>query len=190
KSRFLFRGHQAHSSLRKFLSRSRIGVVPSRWENFPNTCIEMMTSGIPIIATRTGGIPEIVTDGRTGWLVGKNGNDGLAETLKRALNTPPSQLARMGRAASSDITQICDNKKIVASQLEFRSRIIQQGPRRSLQLPVNLPWPKRPLSDQSRRPSPQNRFQKGIAVVIACFNDGQWLEECLRRFQRQMQQPT
>ena len=52
KKMFCFRGNVKRTSLPEILKRSRIAVVPSRWDNFPNTCIEAMASGIPVIASR------------------------------------------------------------------------------------------------------------------------------------------
>ena len=83
--RFVMHGEQSHSNLSKFLSRARIAVVPSRWENFPNSCIEAMASGLPVLAAANGGLPEMIEDGRSGWLTKKNGKEGLAEALQRAL---------------------------------------------------------------------------------------------------------
>lgn len=57
-------------------------VVPSRWPDpLPRTVMEAMAAGRPIIATRTGGIPEMVDDGRTGVLVDAGDVAGLAEAI-------------------------------------------------------------------------------------------------------------
>src|SRR4029079_10385577 len=41
-------------------ARARIAVVPSRWENFPYTCIEAMASGLPVLASPDGGMVEMI----------------------------------------------------------------------------------------------------------------------------------
>ena len=48
---------------------SDISLVPSSWENFPFTVLEALASGIAIVASRTGGIPEQLVDGESGRLV-------------------------------------------------------------------------------------------------------------------------
>jgi glycosyltransferase involved in cell wall biosynthesis len=48
---------------------SDISIVPSSWENFPFTVLEALASGIAIVASRTGGIPEQIVDGESGRLV-------------------------------------------------------------------------------------------------------------------------
>lgn len=188
--RFHFRGQQNRSSLLQFLAGARIAVVPSRWENFPNTCIEAMSSGLPVIASREGGMAEMIVDGKTGWLASNPGSSGLAEALQRALETPSTKLAEMGRNASSDIRQICDNRKIVESHLDFRSQIVNQGAKRSLHLPANLPMTKSSLSGGATRQKSQNEGRKGIAIVVTCFNTGHFLNECLRSIKRQIKKPA
>lgn len=186
---FSFRGEQKRSSLLQFLGKARIAVVPSRWENFPNTCVEAMCSGLPVLTTRQGGQAEMVEDGRTGWLTNKPGSEGLADALTRALKTSPAKIAEMGAEASVAIRKLCDNRKIVESHLDFRSQIVHQGPSRSFYLPVNLPWIKRPLSDNSARRTPQNKAQQGLAIVVNCFNNGQFLGECLQSLKQQTRKP-
>ncbi|OQZ02335.1 MAG: hypothetical protein B6D35_01430 [Candidatus Brocadia sp. UTAMX2] len=190
KSRFHFRGQQNHSTLLQFLAGARIAVVPSRWENFPNTCVEAMSSGLPVIASREGGMVEMIEDGRTGWLADKAGSVGLRDALRRALGTPSGHLAKMGREASMSIRQMCDNKKVLESHLNFRRLIVNQGAKRSLHLPVNLSWTKRAVFDESPRRTTQNKCEKGIAIVVTCFNTGQFLDSSLQSIRQQTQQPA
>jgi glycogen(starch) synthase len=53
-----------------------------------------------------------------------------------------------------------------------------------------LPWAKRPLSDESARRIPQNGSEKGLAIVVTCFNAGRFLDECLRSIERQTRKPA
>src|SRR5205085_689301 len=48
---FRFHGGKPRHEVLSMLRHARIGVVPSRWENFPNTCVEAMSSGLPVLAT-------------------------------------------------------------------------------------------------------------------------------------------
>ncbi len=56
-------------------------VVPSRIDALPRTAIEATVLGVPVLATRVGGIPEILDEGRCGWLVPSADPDAMAEAL-------------------------------------------------------------------------------------------------------------
>jgi glycogen synthase len=190
KSRFHFRGSRPRSELFNFLKQARMAVVPSRWENFPNTCIEAMCSGLPVIASPSGGMAEMIRDGETGWLADNAKSDGLEAALRRALATSPLRLAEMGLRASVEIRQLCDNKKTVENHLHFRREVVKQGLKRSFRLPVNLPWSKRPLCDESARRSAGPRSAKGLAFVVECTGVGGSLDNCLDSLERQTRKPA
>jgi len=61
-------------------------VVPSKAEPFGRVTIEAMQSGVAVIATNTGGSPEVVEDGGSGILVSFGDVDGLTEAMKRVLS--------------------------------------------------------------------------------------------------------
>jgi len=187
RSRFLFRGEQPRSSLSKYLSHARMAVVPSRWENFPNTCVEAMCSGLPVLATRQGGMAEMIEDGRTGWLVDEANSDALRQALTRALDTPPARVAEMGRHASVDIRRMCDNSRIVESHLDFRNGFVKQGVGRSLQLPPNL---LRFAGGAPERRRAQKGHYSGLGLVIVCRDRGRFADECLSSIERQTRKPA
>ena len=75
---------------------STLVVVPSLWyENFPLVVAEAMAAGRTVIASRIGGIPEMVREGETGLLVTPGNPERLAHTIKRIMDHPDLQ-ARMG----------------------------------------------------------------------------------------------
>jgi glycogen synthase len=111
--RFVFHGEQPRSELPRFLGGARIAVVPSRWENFPNTCVEAMGSGLPVLATREGGMAEMIQDGVSSWLVDRADPVALAAALERALATPGDKLLAMGREAAGAIARLWGNPAIV-----------------------------------------------------------------------------
>lgn len=76
--------------------------LPSLAEGISNTILEAMASGLPVIATRVGGSPELVVEGRTGELVPA----GDAEAMARALvsyATGPEQARAAGRAGRAEV---------------------------------------------------------------------------------------
>jgi glycosyltransferase involved in cell wall biosynthesis len=61
-------------------------VLPSRSEGIPNIALEAMALGKPVVATRVGGIPDIITDGEEGLLVSPEDPPSLARALRRVLD--------------------------------------------------------------------------------------------------------
>lgn len=70
-------------------------ILPSRTEGLPGVAIEAGLSGLPVVATKVGGVPELVLDGVTGVLVDQPSPEELAAGIRMALNDS----ARMGAAA-------------------------------------------------------------------------------------------
>lgn len=68
------------------LRQSDVCVVPSYWEGFGNVVLEAMAVGTPVVATRVGGIPEIISDGNTGLLVSPADPGALAGAIERLLD--------------------------------------------------------------------------------------------------------
>jgi glycosyltransferase involved in cell wall biosynthesis len=60
----------------------------AREDNLPNTVIEAFACGLPVVATRAGGHPEMITDGASGWLVGVDDAPAAAAVLVRLAENP------------------------------------------------------------------------------------------------------
>jgi glycosyltransferase involved in cell wall biosynthesis len=74
---------------------SRLVVLPSLAESFGFAALEGMALGRPVVASRAGGLPEVVADGETGLLVDVGDAPGLARALT-ALLRDPERAAQMG----------------------------------------------------------------------------------------------
>lgn len=82
----------------RVLEESDVYVLPSYAEGLPMAIIEAMEAGLAIVATRVGGIPEMIEHGVNGLLIEPGDVDGLRESLLRLANSPKLR-AELGRAA-------------------------------------------------------------------------------------------
>jgi colanic acid/amylovoran biosynthesis glycosyltransferase len=71
-------------------------------EGVPNSVLEAMATGLPVIATRHGGIPEAVEDGRNGFLLNEEDHVGLANAMEQ-ITRSPRLLSEMGMGARSTV---------------------------------------------------------------------------------------
>lgn len=72
--------------LERLIRRAAVSVYPSQWyENCPFSVIESQMYGTPVVATRMGGIPELIDDGETGLLVNPGDADQLRQALEKLL---------------------------------------------------------------------------------------------------------
>ena len=82
----------------ELLAQADVFLLPSDWEGLPLVVLEAMAAGRPIVATRVGGVPELVEEGKTGFLVPPQAPDALAGAILR-LAKDPELRRRMGEAA-------------------------------------------------------------------------------------------
>ncbi len=89
-------GWLAGDRVRSEISAARALVVPSFAENLPVVIMEAMALGKPVIATAIAGIPELVINGETGWLVPASSVGMLADAMEACLDSPEQHLSDMG----------------------------------------------------------------------------------------------
>jgi glycosyltransferase involved in cell wall biosynthesis len=92
-----FLGRCGAPRVRALLRGAAALVVPSIYEGMPLVVLEAMEAGVPVVASRVSGIPEVVEDGVTGWLVAPEDPAGLAAALGEALGSP-DEAKRRGEA--------------------------------------------------------------------------------------------
>ncbi|MBF0448841.1 MAG: glycosyltransferase family 4 protein [Magnetococcales bacterium] len=93
--RVLFMGSQSHNDT--LYQGLDIYLQPSLFEGSSMTTVEAMAMGLPVIASRTGGLAELVVDGETGLLVPANDPIALSAAIVSLLNNP-EQARRLGQA--------------------------------------------------------------------------------------------
>jgi len=108
KDRVQFPGFLSQADLRKLTYQAHLFLHPSETpadgnrEGVPNSMLEAMASGLPVLATRHGGIPEAVTHGESGWLVAEGDAASLAQGALEIMQQP-RLYESMARAASATV---------------------------------------------------------------------------------------
>jgi glycosyltransferase involved in cell wall biosynthesis len=97
-----FLGHR--DDVPTLLASADAFVLPSRSEAFPNSVIEAMAAGLPVIASAVGGLLDLIDSRRTGVLVPPSDSDALTSALRMLIENPAGAAA-MGRAARTEIRQ-------------------------------------------------------------------------------------
>ncbi len=97
-NRVEFAGWISHETLPDYLNKIRLIVIPSYTEGLPNVMLEAMACGTPVLATPVGMIPEVITDGESGFIMEDNSPKCIARNVTRALNSPNlEEIAKNGR---------------------------------------------------------------------------------------------
>jgi glycosyltransferase involved in cell wall biosynthesis len=122
--RVIFTG--LRSDVPALLAGVDVAAMPSLNEALSNALLESMASGSPVVATRVGGTPEALVDGRTGLLVPPGDVDALAGAIVRLLEAP--ELAtRLGQAARQLIADRFSIDRMAATTEElYRELLVQK----------------------------------------------------------------
>jgi glycosyltransferase involved in cell wall biosynthesis len=126
----LCRPFVAKDELLAYYQCADICVVPSLWDNSPNTVYEAMAAGKAVVASRVGGIPELVVDGETGVLVEPNNPPQLAHAIVRLLRDEDERRA-MGRKGRERIHRLADLGDNVGRRVDLYNRMIAEWPPRN-----------------------------------------------------------
>lgn len=154
---------------------ARVCVFPSHFENFPNTCLEAMALGRPVVGTDNSGMAEMIAPEVSGFLARAGDVDDLAKTLIRVYQMSDAALERIGAAAHQRIVTAYHPDVIGAATEAVFERFLSSG---------RLPC--RPLTgDASDAAKPAAIRDTRVAFIVPCYNHGKYLHETIESIQSQ-----
>lgn len=132
-----FCGFLSQPDLRELYALSHIFIHPSETqpdhdqEGVPNSVLEAMATGLPVIATRHGGIPEVVTENLNGFLSDERDAESLGRSMV-ALANSPELYARLGAAARQAVADNFDQERTIRDLERIYEEICEKGVAREL----------------------------------------------------------
>lgn len=127
--RVVFTGFLEESLLPTAYSSADVYVLPSLWEVFGIVLLEAMACGLPCVGAEVGGIPEVVADGRTGFLFPRGDANALADRLRVLIEDEPLRRRMAGEARRRAVDDF-EWDRIAARTETFYERLLQ-SPRAS-----------------------------------------------------------
>jgi glycosyltransferase involved in cell wall biosynthesis len=114
----------ARRDLGNILGAIDIFTMPSYWEGLPLSMVLAMGAGLPVVASRVAGIPEVVNDGVSGLLVDPGNSEQLARALSTLMQSPDLR-ARLGEVAKEFVTPRFGADGYVTSIVSLYDRLLE-----------------------------------------------------------------
>jgi glycosyltransferase involved in cell wall biosynthesis len=122
--RVIFTGHI--NNVRAFYAAADLLVLPSHSEGSPNVLLEAMAAGVPIVATKVGGVPEIVEDNKSALLVSAGDSAAMATAMASLLNDK-GLARRLAANASATVAERHSPESYVNSLLGIYREVISNS---------------------------------------------------------------
>lgn len=120
-----FCGYQSGDTLRATIRDCKAIIVPSEWyENNPMTIIEASAAGIPAIGARIGGIPEIIVEGRTGYIFTPKSVEELTEAVSKLESLTSEQYEVMSQNCREFADEKFSDRALYNKVIDFYTSIL------------------------------------------------------------------
>jgi len=132
---FVFLG--ARHDVPELLACCDAAVLASVAEGLPNVVLEYMAAGLPVVATAVGGVPEVIENGRTGWMVPPADATAMAKALIHLL-TDSAVASRIAQAGQAEVRQRFSYERLIA-ELEtlYSCRALAKNPQSKQEQPLH-----------------------------------------------------
>lgn len=112
-----------HEQLYPIIQNSFAAILPSLYDNLPNTCIEAMAFGKAVVGTRGASFDQLIDDGVSGFLCEKNNSQDLLRVIEKVLASSTEELSKIGEKAVARI-EMLKPEKVVVELVNFYSEVI------------------------------------------------------------------
>lgn len=119
-----FIGKVSHDVLYPMFAEAKVVVFPSWWDNMPMVCIEAMMNGGIVIGSSEGGMKEIITDGKDGYLTVPKNPIELSRIIKTTLDMSWEERSVISKAARERIVSGFSKEVIVEQMIDYYKNVI------------------------------------------------------------------
>lgn len=120
-------GFKSGGELKKYVAEAKCIILPSEWyENGPYAIMEAMSQGKPVIVSNYGGLPEIVEDGKTGFICKPFDSDDLKGCIEKVCALSPDKYRQMGINAVNAAKSDFDPEKYIEKLTQLYKRLIDK----------------------------------------------------------------
>ena len=119
-----FLGRVSHEEISKIYQEAHVFVLPSLNEGMSNTMLEALSSGLPIVATDTGGTKELVTEGKNGSIIKMKDSDDIARKIQHLIKNP--ELRNSMGEESRKKAESMSWQKVAQEYIELYKKIISK----------------------------------------------------------------
>jgi len=124
-----------HNAVEELLACADLFLLPSESESFGLAALEAMACGTPVVASRVGGLPEVVEDGESGYLLPVGNVEAMVEAAAEVLGSP-DQWAAMSRAARAVSEERFSANRVVPEYEAFYGEVLALPARKAGVIPV------------------------------------------------------
>jgi colanic acid/amylovoran biosynthesis glycosyltransferase len=100
-------------------------LLPSIEEGIANVAVESMALGCPVISTNCGGMEELITHDKEGWIVAIRNSEGLAKQIIKFMNLDAEQIKKITKAARQKVEQQHNEEKMIKDMLNLYTTVLK-----------------------------------------------------------------
>ncbi len=170
-----------HPELHKRVAQAWCVVIPSLWENFPNTCLEAMLLEKVVLASDSGGHYEMLVSGdmQAGFIFSWSTKDDFSTKLQKVLNLSIVENLDVGKKARETILKISGHEQVLEKRRNHIQKVIDKA-----NYPINILYPSVNYLPHGKicypKFLPSTDSEKGIiSVCIPFYNHGKYIEETI-----------
>ena len=174
--RLIFKDSVPPDELNREISKSKIVVIPSLYENYPYTCLTSMSLAKPMLVSRSGGQAEMVGDDEScGLIFDWDESDSFSIQLKRLLEMSGDILEQIGKNSKKRINQLSNLNDNIINRIDFFNQVLTQVSNNEFPIPEYS----KKLKNELVKIETSKKYEKTLSVIIPFYNLGEHIEETL-----------